>query len=251
MVSAGTGTASTRSVRADVVAGGLLVPSRDGAMMLSAGSPCCGLPLRFDRIRTGLMPVAAGKSSTRSCRAPSHRRLPSAHPRRTAPLRRTRWRAAGRAPQDVWIGSVADFAAFWSARAALDARRRADRRWPARARPATARCPADPGAAVPRRAGEHRGRDHRAAAGGDGRRIAGAGVQRRGGGRYRALAREAKPEESAAPAARWRRARPISVAVASTGRPAGAEPARATGPGPAGSVDELPTRRSRCPWRPR
>ena len=119
-VLAGTGYGVDASVRADVVAGGLpyRLATGDDA---SAEQPVLRLPLRFDD-RTGLTPDRRGAEldailqSAVSTGAPAVVRISPLHGSAATYALES---LLARAPQDVWIGSVADFAAFWSARAAL------------------------------------------------------------------------------------------------------------------------------------
>ena len=132
---AGTGYGVDASVRADVVAGGLpyRLATGDDA---SAEQPVLRLPLRFDD-RTGLTPDRRGAEldailqSSVATGAPAVVRISPLHGSAATYALES---LLARAPQDVWIGSVADFAAFWSARVGARARRRArpPRGWRAR-----------------------------------------------------------------------------------------------------------------------
>ena len=119
-VLAGTGYSVDASVRADVVAGGLpyRLAAGDDA---SAEQPVLRLPLRFDD-RTGLTPDRRGADldailqSSVATGAPAVVRISPLHGSAATYALES---LLARAPQDVWIGSVADFAAFWSARSSL------------------------------------------------------------------------------------------------------------------------------------
>ena len=119
-VLAGTGYSVDASVRADVVAGGLpyRLAAGDDA---SAEQPVLRLPLRFDD-RTGLTPDRRGAEldailqSSVATGAPAVVRISPLHGSAATYALES---LLARAPQDVWIGSVVDFAAFWSARSSL------------------------------------------------------------------------------------------------------------------------------------
>ncbi len=202
-VLAGTGYGVDASVRADVVAGGLpyRLATGDDA---SAEQPVLRLPLRFDD-RTGLTPDRRGAEldailqSAVSTGAPAVVRISPLHGSAATYALES---LLARAPQDVWIGSVADFAALLVGPRGARARRRA--RPPRAGAPgsaARARCPAQT-LVLPFRA-------ERASIAGET-----AGLPLAGDGRRIAVpaftdeveveivpAREAEPEEPAAPAA--------------------------------------------------
>ena len=119
-VLAGTGYAVDASARADVVGGGLPYRLTTGDAA-DAEQPVLRLPLRFDD-RDGLTPDRRGAeldailASSAETGAPAVVRIsPAFGSAATFALESL----LARTPADVWVGSVDEFARFWSARHAL------------------------------------------------------------------------------------------------------------------------------------